>query len=565
MSSPSKLNTATWESKTSSPRGSVPFQRRIDSHSFDGSSNSYSAPVSPLSRVTKQSSSEQVFEPIKHEIATSSFEIDASTPIEDLSFLAPVEFTETKLEEVQQNIQQQVNQLEIDVEQEQKDEPQPQPEVLVTTVKKVLPPVPPPAANKPSPVALPLGNDDAKEKSRRVSMRPPFQSPNFIPQQKPGVIGKTLIDTSTPRHTRVRSESHYGSKPMSPSIRLGVFGESLENRVQRDQVKVPLVVLAITAALETKMFEDPPVGLFRESGDMTNVNNMKQAINEGVSVDITNQEPNDLASLLKMYFRELPAPLFPFEYYDDLIQLGKYQIEKIDTTLQNLSEEEKHNQWKVAVSELVVPRIIDLFESFPLTHSHVAFTLFSFLTRLSNIKECKMNVANLSTCWAPNLFQSPKELSFQDTFLNTACSKSIFATLVEFHAHLFKPVFLSDQDKRSVRNFGRTTVTSFDLIKRTHSETQFTDPDKCVTIIKRGGQMVKYNNRLAADRNSQIKVKHFRTFQLSEDGNYLVWLSTAKKQKLFWSKEPTYKHLRRELPKAKRTRKHVRTLVSALL
>lgn len=32
--------------------------------------------------------------------------------------------------------------------------------------------------------------------------------------------------------------------------------------------------------------------------------------------------PHVLASLLKMYFRELPEPVFPFQFYDPLIGIA---------------------------------------------------------------------------------------------------------------------------------------------------------------------------------------------------------------------------------------------------
>lgn len=62
-------------------------------------------------------------------------------------------------------------------------------------------------------------------------------------------------------------------------------------------------------------------GIFRISAKVNEVNELMTAIDKGL-YDAANWgtvNPYALAALLKMYFRELPDPLFPFECYDPII------------------------------------------------------------------------------------------------------------------------------------------------------------------------------------------------------------------------------------------------------
>ena len=48
-------------------------------------------------------------------------------------------------------------------------------------------------------------------------------------------------------------------------------------------------------------------GIYRVSGVKSKVDSLKQLYNEGRTFDINDFEPNTVASLLKLYLRELPS------------------------------------------------------------------------------------------------------------------------------------------------------------------------------------------------------------------------------------------------------------------
>jgi len=69
------------------------------------------------------------------------------------------------------------------------------------------------------------------------------------------------------------------------------------------------------------------VGLFRISASSSVVEYYKSQYDQGVDVGFANcNDPHIAANLLKMYFRELPEPLFTFELYDAFIAIGMLSL-----------------------------------------------------------------------------------------------------------------------------------------------------------------------------------------------------------------------------------------------
>jgi len=61
-------------------------------------------------------------------------------------------------------------------------------------------------------------------------------------------------------------------------------------------------------------------GLFRMSGNSSDISYLKKHLNSGGCVELSEIENiHNLASLIKMYFRELPDPLMTYECYDMFI------------------------------------------------------------------------------------------------------------------------------------------------------------------------------------------------------------------------------------------------------
>lgn len=61
-------------------------------------------------------------------------------------------------------------------------------------------------------------------------------------------------------------------------------------------------------------------GIFRRSGNIGRINEVKRKINEGVSVDMSVEDTHVVAGLLKTFLRDLHEPLLTYELYDEIIQ-----------------------------------------------------------------------------------------------------------------------------------------------------------------------------------------------------------------------------------------------------
>lgn len=97
-----------------------------------------------------------------------------------------------------------------------------------------------------------------------------------------------------------------------------VFGGSL---VVESGRTVPRVVELCVDAIEARGLS--VAGIYRVSGHMGSIQNIKRAFNEGSDhLDrLIDKEPdiNTIAALLKLYFRELREPLMLFEFYPSFI------------------------------------------------------------------------------------------------------------------------------------------------------------------------------------------------------------------------------------------------------
>lgn len=65
-------------------------------------------------------------------------------------------------------------------------------------------------------------------------------------------------------------------------------------------------------------------GIFRRSGNISRINELKRKINEGAPVDMSSEDTHVVAGILKTFLRDLHEPLLTYELYDEIIQfLGK--------------------------------------------------------------------------------------------------------------------------------------------------------------------------------------------------------------------------------------------------
>jgi len=183
-------------------------------------------------------------------------------------------------------------------------------------------------------------------------------------------------------------------EPPMPSSDSMVFGVDLTIAIDRTGVMttttegmVPSFLRDIVEVLR-KDENKNTLGLFRKSGNQTNIKKMKMQIDRVGSLifEMEQANPHDLAGLLKLYFAELPDPLFTGQLYHRFIALSEL----------------KDNQKKLE-------GIQGLMQLLPKAHLEVAIYLLQFLWEVSLLSTInQMHPKNLAVCFSPSLFGKRK-------------------------------------------------------------------------------------------------------------------------------------------------------------
>lgn len=141
-------------------------------------------------------------------------------------------------------------------------------------------------------------------------------------------IGRDANQTA--RHGQQQMQAPQQSSPVElEPLRQPVFGVTLQELYDRDQLPVPMVVVQCIQAVDLYGLEVE--GIYRLSGSLPSINKLKAMFNhdsKSPDLDFRNpenfmQDVNSVAGLLKQFFRDLPDPLLTRQYYQDFIDAAK--------------------------------------------------------------------------------------------------------------------------------------------------------------------------------------------------------------------------------------------------
>lgn len=179
------------------------------------------------------------------------------------------------------------------------------------------------------------------------------------------------------------------------------FGVSLEDHLRSTHQKIPYIVEKCISELESRGIDMH--GLYRIAGVKHKVETLC-GIFDSLStkdLDLSDESPHLIASCLKLYFRQLPEPLFPFHLYDDFISQCKLWDEMMRNPNQNEAEEQKIK---------IISQLKTQFRKLPRSHYLIAQKLLKHLTVISNNSSLnKMDAHNLGIVFGPTLLR-PVEL-----------------------------------------------------------------------------------------------------------------------------------------------------------
>ncbi|CAK6961759.1 rho GTPase-activating protein 22 [Scomber scombrus] len=199
----------------------------------------------------------------------------------------------------------------------------------------------------------------------------------------------------------------------------GIFGQRLEDTVQYEKKfgprLAPLLVEQCVDFIRERGLDEE--GLFRMPGQANLVKELQEAFDCGDKpLFDSNTEVHTVASLLKLYLRELPEPVIPFSKYEDFLSCGQLLVKDEEEGVQELGNQ---------VSTL------------PLPNYNLLKYICKFLDEVqSHCIENKMSVQNLATVFGPNILR-PKIEDPVTIMEGTSMVQHLMTILIREHNRLY--------------------------------------------------------------------------------------------------------------------------------
>lgn len=215
-------------------------------------------------------------------------------------------------------------------------------------------------------------------------------------------------------------------KVMYSSFGGAIFGQSLEETMAFEHKlnrRLPYIMEQCVHFL-TKNGLDVE-GIFRLPGRNLLIKELKERFDsaERVVFDIEEVDVHTVASLLKMYLRELPQSVIPAEYYQKFMNIA----------LRFQSAQTPEDKQKA---------IFDLRESLPdipTDNFHILSFLCKFLALVSRNSEVnKMTVLNIATVFGPNIIRNVSEADSAELLMATAdITQQLVFMMIEYEKEVF--------------------------------------------------------------------------------------------------------------------------------
>ncbi|XP_034425828.1 rho GTPase-activating protein 22 isoform X2 [Hippoglossus hippoglossus] len=199
----------------------------------------------------------------------------------------------------------------------------------------------------------------------------------------------------------------------------GIFGQRLEDTVQYEKKfgprLAPLLVEQCVDFIRERGLDEE--GLFRMPGQANLVKDLQEAFDCGDKpLFDSNTDIHTVASLLKLYLRELPEPVIPFSKYEDFL-----------TCAQLLAKDEEEG----------VQELGNQVSTLPLPNFNLLKYICKFLDEVqSHCIQNKMSVQNLATVFGPNILR-PKMEDPVTIMEGTSLVQHLMTILIREHNRLY--------------------------------------------------------------------------------------------------------------------------------
>ncbi|NXA41274.1 RHG24 protein, partial [Eudromia elegans] len=199
----------------------------------------------------------------------------------------------------------------------------------------------------------------------------------------------------------------------------GIFGQKLEDTVRYEKRYgnrlAPMLVEQCVDFIRQRGLKEE--GLFRLPGQANLVKELQDAFDHGEKPSFdSNTDVHTVASLLKLYLRELPEPVIPYAKYEDFLSCAKTISKEEETGLRDLVKEVK---------------------SLPAVNYNLLKYICRFLDEVQSYSGVnKMSVQNLATVFGPNILR-PKVEDPLTIMEGTVVVQQLMSVMISKHEELF--------------------------------------------------------------------------------------------------------------------------------
>uniref|UniRef100_H3CA48 Rho GTPase activating protein 22 n=1 Tax=Tetraodon nigroviridis TaxID=99883 RepID=H3CA48_TETNG len=199
----------------------------------------------------------------------------------------------------------------------------------------------------------------------------------------------------------------------------GIFGQRLEDTVQFERKfgprLAPLLVEQCVDFIRERGLDEE--GLFRMPGQANLVKELQESFDCGDKpLFDSNTDVHTVASLLKLYLRELPEPVIPFSKYEDFLTCAQLLAKDEEEGIQELERQ---------------------VNTLPLPNYNLLQYICKFLDEVqSHSNENKMSVQNLATVFGPNILR-PKMEDPVTIMEGTSLVQHLMTVLIREHIRLY--------------------------------------------------------------------------------------------------------------------------------
>ncbi|XP_067020315.1 rho GTPase-activating protein 15-like isoform X5 [Acropora muricata] len=263
--------------------------------------------------------------------------------------------------------------------------------------------------------------DDSVEEPPTSNLLPGHDDKKKEPKQQPKTTPATPEDSYAKGNIRKVLKLLLIKRPTIEElerkgiIKESVFGCHIGHLCEREKTSVPLFVNDCIAAIEKRGLSFD--GLYRVCGNVSTVQKLRIMVDQEEKVVLGEAPFDDVHALtgsLKLYFRELPEPLIPYDFFSGFVTAIKQSTRKDKLTAMR-----------------------SLAAQMPKVNCETLKLLLRHLRKLMEHSETnRMTAQNLAIVWGPNLMWPRYDSG--DIAINMVHQNQIIEFLLLEYDHVFK-------------------------------------------------------------------------------------------------------------------------------